>query len=129
MSDFNLFIYKIFSSSDLIQFHLYLIFKKSYLHLLYQNNLLQNFNLVTEIIFTCFYKKKIVFWKFQRILLKIILNGWFQFIYLQKMSQFIFTISFVFNFQKIYLRLLYKKIYYKISIWTQKLFLLAFTRK
>ena len=28
MSDFNLFIYKIFSSSDLIQFHFYLIFKK-----------------------------------------------------------------------------------------------------
>ena len=58
MSDFNSFIYKIFSLSDLIQFLLYLIFKKSYLHLLYQNNLLQNFNLVTEIIFTCFYKKK-----------------------------------------------------------------------
>ena len=57
MSDFNLFIYKIFSSSDLIQFHLYLIFKKSYLHLLYQNNLLQNFNLVTKMIFTRFYKK------------------------------------------------------------------------
>ena len=30
MSDFNLFIYKIFSSSDLIQSHLYLIFKKSF---------------------------------------------------------------------------------------------------
>ena len=28
MSDFNLFIYKIFYSSDLIQFHLYLIFFK-----------------------------------------------------------------------------------------------------
>ena len=41
MSDFNLFIYKIFYSSDLIQFHLYLIFKKSYLHLLYQKNLFQ----------------------------------------------------------------------------------------
>ena len=58
MSNFNLFIYKIFSSSDLIQFHLYLIFKKIYLHLLYQKNLLQNFNLTTKIIFTCFYKKK-----------------------------------------------------------------------
>ena len=58
MSDFNLLIYKIFSSSDLIQFHLNLIFKKSYLHLLYQKNLLQNFNLVTKIIFK----------KFQRIL-------------------------------------------------------------
>ena len=52
MSDFNLFIYKIFSSSNLIQFHLYLILKKSYLHLLYQKNLLQNFNLATKIIFT-----------------------------------------------------------------------------
>ena len=51
MSDFNLFffIYKTFSSSDLIQFHLYLIFKKSYLHLLYEKNLLQNFNLGTKI--------------------------------------------------------------------------------
>ena len=28
MSDFNLFIFKTFSSSDLIQFYLYLIFKK-----------------------------------------------------------------------------------------------------
>ena len=28
MSDFSLFIYKIFSSSDVIQFYLYLIFKK-----------------------------------------------------------------------------------------------------
>ena len=58
MNDFNLFIYKIFSSSDLIQFYLYFIFKKSYLQLLYQKNLLQNFNLATKIIFTCFYKKK-----------------------------------------------------------------------
>ena len=58
MSDFNLFIYKIFSSSDLIQFHLYLIFKKSYLHLLYQNNLLQKFNLATKIILFAFTKKK-----------------------------------------------------------------------
>ena len=57
MSDFNLFIYKIFSLSDLIQFHLYLIFKKGYLHLLYQKNLLQNFNLGTKIIFTCLKKK------------------------------------------------------------------------
>ena len=57
MSDFNLFIYKIFSLSDLIQFNLYLIFQKSYFHLLYQNNLLQNFNLVTKMIFTRFYKK------------------------------------------------------------------------
>ena len=30
-------------------------FQKSYLHLLYQKNLLQNFNLGTKIIFTCFY--------------------------------------------------------------------------
>ena len=44
MSDFNLFIYKIFSSSDLIQFLSYSILKKNYLHLLYQKNLLQNFN-------------------------------------------------------------------------------------
>ena len=58
MSDFNLFICKIFSSSDLVQFHLYLIFKKSYLHLLYQNNLLQKFNLATKIILFAFTKKK-----------------------------------------------------------------------
>ena len=58
MSDFNLFIYKIFSLSDLIQFQLYLIFeKKCYLHLLYQNNLLQNFNLGVKIIFTCLKKR------------------------------------------------------------------------
>ena len=31
MSDFNLFIYKIFSLSDLIQFQLYLIFEKKML--------------------------------------------------------------------------------------------------
>ena len=30
-------------------------FKKNYLHLLYQKNLLQNFKLGTKIIFTCFY--------------------------------------------------------------------------
>ena len=64
MSNFNLFIYKIFSSSDLIQFHLYLIFKKIYFHLLYQKNLLQNFNLTTKIIFTCFYKKMNEFLQF-----------------------------------------------------------------
>ena len=33
-------------------------FQKSYLHLLYQNNLSLNFKLATKIIFTCFYKKK-----------------------------------------------------------------------
>ena len=37
------------------QFHLYLIFKKIYLYLLYQKKLLQNFNLGTKIIFSCFY--------------------------------------------------------------------------
>ena len=58
MSDINLFIYKIFSSSDLIQFHLYLIFKKSYLHLLYQKNLLQNFNLAIKIILLAFTKNE-----------------------------------------------------------------------
>ena len=30
-------------------------FQKSYWHLLYQKNLLQNFNLDTKIIFICFY--------------------------------------------------------------------------
>ena len=56
MSDFNLFMYKIFSSSDLIQFSKHK--KKNYLHLMYQKNLLQNFNLGTKIIFTCLKKKK-----------------------------------------------------------------------
>ena len=49
---------------------------------------------------------------------------------LKKKSQFIFSISFVFNFQKKIIYTYYiKRIYYKISIWTQKLFLLAFTIK
>ena len=40
----------------------------------------------------------------------MILNEWFQFIYfLKKKSQFIFSISIVFNFQKSYLHLLYQK--------------------
>ena len=43
MGDFNLFNYKTFSSSDLIRFHLYLIFKKSYLHLLYQKEFITKF--------------------------------------------------------------------------------------
>ena len=37
MSDFNLFICKIFSSSDLVQFHLYLIFKKKLFILIISN--------------------------------------------------------------------------------------------
>ena len=45
--------FNLFSINDLIKFHLHLIFflkkKKSYLHLLYQKNLLQNFNLSTKI--------------------------------------------------------------------------------
>ena len=46
-----------------------------------------------------------------------------------KNNQFIFLISFVFNFQKKVSYTYYiKRIYYKISIWAQKLFLLAFTR-
>ena len=40
------------------QFHFNSIFKKSYLHLSYKKNLLQNFNLGTKIIFTCKKKKK-----------------------------------------------------------------------
>ena len=44
----------------------------------------------------------------------------FNFFIYKKKNQFIFSISFVFNFQKYY---------YKISIWAQKLFLLAFTIK
>ena len=39
------------------QFHLYLIFKKIYLYLLYQKNLLQNFNLATKIILLVFFRK------------------------------------------------------------------------
>ena len=54
----------LFSINDLIQLYLYLIFKKSYLHLLYQKNLLQNFNLITKIIFTCFCKKWMNFYNF-----------------------------------------------------------------
>ena len=38
--------FNLFSIIDLIQFHL---------HLLYQKNLLQNFNLTTKFIFTYFY--------------------------------------------------------------------------
>ena len=61
MSDFNSFIYKIFSLSDFIQFHLYLIFKKSYLHLLYQKNLIQNFNLATKLFLLVFTKNESIF--------------------------------------------------------------------
>ena len=45
--------FNLFSINDLIQFHLYLIFfkKRSYLHLLYQKNLLQNFNLATKLFY------------------------------------------------------------------------------
>ena len=39
-------------------------FQKSYLHLLYQKNLLQNFNLGAKIIFTCFYYKRINLYNF-----------------------------------------------------------------
>ena len=47
--------FNLFSINDLIQFHLYLIFKKkSYLYLLYQKNLLQNLNLATKIILLVF---------------------------------------------------------------------------
>ena len=38
--------------------------KKYYLHLLYQKNLSQNFNLATKIIFTCFYHKWMNFYDF-----------------------------------------------------------------
>ena len=39
-------------------------FQKSYLHLLYKKNLLQNFNLDPKIIFTCFYYKIMNFYNF-----------------------------------------------------------------
>ena len=87
MSNFNLFIYKIFSSSDLIQFHLYLIFKKIYLHLLYQKNLLQNFNLTTKIIFTCFYKKMNEFLQFY---LQKYFNSILYIYFLKELQNFIF---------------------------------------
>ena len=46
-------------------------------------------------------KKKLVFWKIQMILLKTILNKWFQFTYLQNIFfKWFDSISFVFNFQK-----------------------------
>ena len=77
MSGFNLFIYKIFSSSDLIQFHLYLIFKKkNYLHLLYQKNLLQNFNLATKLFLLVFTKNEWIF--------KILFTKVFQFVFIKK---------------------------------------------
>ena len=63
MSDFNLFIYKMFSSSDLIQFHLYLILKKKLFTLIVSKEL-QNFNLAIKIIFTCFYHKGMNFYNF-----------------------------------------------------------------
>ena len=46
-------------------------------------------------------------------------------------SQFIFSISFVVSFQKKKIIYIYciKRIYYKILIWQQKLFLLVFTKK
>ena len=47
---------------------------------------------------------------------------------LTKKNQFIFSTSFVFNFQKGYLHLLYQKNLLK-KFQLQKLFLLAFTRK
>ena len=65
MSDFYLFIYKkkkesiYFLNFICIQFK-----KKNYLHLLYQKNLLQNFNLGTKIIFTYFYYKVMNFYNF-----------------------------------------------------------------
>ena len=43
-----------------------------------------------------------------------------------KKNKFIFSI---FNFQKSYLHLLYQRIYYKILIWVQKIFLFTFIRK
>ena len=39
-------------------------FQENYLHLFYQKNFLQNFNLATKIIFICFYKKKNEFLQF-----------------------------------------------------------------
>ena len=74
MSDFNLFIYKIFFKSDLIQFHLYLIFIKSYLHLLYQKNLLQNLNLAKKIILLTFTQNE---WFFTILFIKV-----FQFVFI-----------------------------------------------
>ena len=54
MISINLFTKK--KNQFISQFHLHSIFfKKIYLHVLYQKNLLQNFNLGIKIIFTCFY--------------------------------------------------------------------------
>ena len=79
INDYNLFIYKkrsfnLFSINYLIQFHLYLIFKKSYLYLLYQKNLLKNFNLATKIILLDFFRK---WWIFTILFTKVF---WFIFI-------------------------------------------------
>ena len=58
MSDFNLFIYKIFYSSDLIQFHLYLIFlKKRLFILIVSKEFITKFQFGNKNYFTCFYKK------------------------------------------------------------------------
>ena len=57
------------------------------------NRIMQIIELIKKIF------EKLVFWKFQRILLKTILNGWFQFLYLQNIFfKWFDSISFVFNF-------------------------------
>ena len=53
MSDFNLFITKYFLQVILFNF-IVVIFQKSSLHLLYQKNLLQNFNLATKLFLLAF---------------------------------------------------------------------------
>ena len=56
------------------------------------------------------YLKTLVFWKFQRILLKTILNERFQFIYLQNIFfKWFDSISFVFNFQEMLFTLIVLK--------------------
>ena len=64
MSDINLFIYKIFSSSDLIQFHLYLIFKKKLFTLIVSNKFTTKFQFGHKNYFYLFLQKMNEFLQF-----------------------------------------------------------------
>ena len=76
--------------------------------------------------------KKLVSWKFQRILLKTILNEWFQFIYLQNIFfKWFDSISFVFNFQKkkLFTLIVSKEFITKFQFDNKKLFYLLLKKK
>ena len=79
-------------------------FQKSYLHLLYKKNLLQNFNLDPKIIFTCFYYKIMNFYNFiyKSILIHFHLKKTFFWTILLKINfrTTLFTKQFLDNFVK-----------------------------